>query len=527
MDCCRKSKRSQGSQGSQGSKNRRQYRSFNEKFILEPWDISKLVNIFDHEIIFGTSKLLATRPREDTKILDLLKTSEREKICEFLQSNNILGKGSYGEIFKIDIEDQSVAIKRFTDVRASGRTTWFDDYPDVDIGSRLSHPNLCKTYLTVTNTLCPLVNSTLVFMELYDASLQRCIERNLIETIPLRDKTALFHGLILGLDFLHQCGILHLDIKTDNVLVKINYYGDITKLVLADFGMSKYVTLNNQCYYSPLPIGTTAYTMPECLIKPCQYNQESDIWSLGIVGLEFLMNYRVIKDILEQYKTYHIENIYSDSQCNDAYTVNYSTVKKYLIQMKGEPVDSGSPVFNLLNSMIGTITLKTDKIIDKHFITRDTYGQVLVENSVDLDPSKELEYLKALKLLSKYNDYNNQFYCAIHLIYMSYKYDYDIDTSSRVKYCRIMASGILGYDGTTREANFLKFRDSLLCVLNGSTRTFNLGDYICTKKDYETIGKYHTEPLKYFSRLAELTKDLPPRPTKNVEFYDSKYFSAL
>jgi len=83
---------------------------------------------------------------------------------------------------------------------------------------------------------------------------------------------------IQGLDFLHKRGIMHRDIKSDNILVSEK--GDVK---LADFGYS--VLLSNEQKNRQSRVGTICWMAPE-LIMAKPYFSAIDIWSTGITAIE-------------------------------------------------------------------------------------------------------------------------------------------------------------------------------------------------------------------------------------------------
>ncbi|KAI0811675.1 kinase-like protein [Xylaria sp. FL0064] len=94
-----------------------------------------------------------------------------------------------------------------------------------------------------------------------------------------------FGQLLDCLGFLHSRRITHRDIKPENVLVELVPY---FKVVLSDFGFSKEATetagLQTFC-------GTLKYLAPEVFpfsAKDC--GPPADVWSLGVVTLEWLYN---------------------------------------------------------------------------------------------------------------------------------------------------------------------------------------------------------------------------------------------
>lgn len=90
--------------------------------------------------------------------------------------------------------------------------------------------------------------------------------------------------MLLTVDFIHKQGIVHRDIKLDNILIKkIEETQYVVKL--ADFGFATFAGLKKQPLF--VKCGTPGYTAPE-ILRGQGYSLNSDIFSLGSVLFNLL-----------------------------------------------------------------------------------------------------------------------------------------------------------------------------------------------------------------------------------------------
>jgi serine/threonine protein kinase len=123
-------------------------------------------------------------------------------------------------------------------------------------------------------------------------------------------KVAIACGILHATDFLHNtCGILHRDIKSDNILLEYDAQNDTWRPILIDFSLAKpfranlwqnHVTtqlLESLCWRledvaHTGEVGTLVYTAPEVMDQTHtgRYGPPVDLYSVGVVLLEVLRN---------------------------------------------------------------------------------------------------------------------------------------------------------------------------------------------------------------------------------------------
>lgn len=91
-------------------------------------------------------------------------------------------------------------------------------------------------------------------------------------------------AIILGLQNLHQNGIVYRDLKSENVLIDETGY---PKLV--DFGLAINRNEKNRVQAPKnMFVGTLDYTAPE-IFKRAEFKEEHDVWALGCLIYEMVI----------------------------------------------------------------------------------------------------------------------------------------------------------------------------------------------------------------------------------------------
>ena len=213
-----------------------------------------------------------------------------------------LGAGAYAKVkLATDEERNEYAVKIFKssvlkkrkmwDAQASGFKTAFDDVlREIAIMKKLDHSNVMHMYDVVDDAGA---NKLYMVMDFCQKGAILDSEKMPIkpeDMIPMEDCQRWFADSVVGLDYLHFQGIVHYDLKPDNILI-----GNDGRAVIADFGVSKIHP--NRGSSGDLTVGspgTPSYTAPEVwtATRAEPYNGRlADVWSLGITLFGMVFGY--------------------------------------------------------------------------------------------------------------------------------------------------------------------------------------------------------------------------------------------
>lgn len=199
-----------------------------------------------------------------------------------------VGKGGCGTVFKIEDRDRGnrrIAVKTVAKKSIFSYALWRRLFTEVSILRDNDHPNVAAV-LEVFQTKSELV----MVMECGEGgTLTRAVEVLKLKRLPIEPFVGHVVGQVAaGLKYLFERGIVHRDIKADNLVLS----ADFSRVMIIDFGLAERVSVGRK--QSFVPCGTIGFASPLNILAVVERKQrffadafemmESDIFSLGVVA---------------------------------------------------------------------------------------------------------------------------------------------------------------------------------------------------------------------------------------------------
>ena len=220
-------------------------------------------------------------------VLDLIcgRLLPGDVVCDRYQIIEMIARGGMGEVYlaKDPSTNRRVALKTLPENFSQDKRRMENFRKEAQTVSKMNHPNILTVYDFNEE-------ANFIVTEYIEGETLRSKLKSGALNVP--KSVAIARQIALALEAAHTRGIVHSDIKPENVVVR----GDGLVKVL-DFGIAK-LAEREVTEYEPNPtrltqverasgFGTVSYMSPEQL-RPQEVDARTDIWSLGVCLSEML-----------------------------------------------------------------------------------------------------------------------------------------------------------------------------------------------------------------------------------------------
>jgi len=192
-----------------------------------------------------------------------------------------VARGGMGEVYEVEdqfLQGVHIALKVIRPEFAgeAGSSSRFEQ--EVLLARKVTHPNLCPIYdiARSDDPAPPFLFLTMKFLE--GENLAARLRRP--EPISPAEKFVIFRQLMAGVSAIHAAGVMHRDIKPNNVM--LDYSGSELCLSIMDFGLARLHEPEATRSMVNVVAGTPGYIAPEVLLGRGP-SQAADLFALGVL----------------------------------------------------------------------------------------------------------------------------------------------------------------------------------------------------------------------------------------------------
>ena len=234
-----------------------------------------------------------------------------EVVADRYRIEKLLGRGGMAEVYAaVNLRtDKRVALKWIRPALASTAEGLARFRREALAAGRITHSSVVTIFDVVEHQ-----GAACLVMELLEGeTLAKRMARS--GPLPLVEVIALILPVMRGVAAAHAEGVVHRDLKPDNIFVCLDNHGQVQGCKVLDFGVSKVAVpaavVAANITVSGHMVGTPTYMSPEQVRGASDVDQRADVYAIGLVLYEMLAGRPPF--VHEQFSAVILDILYQDA----------------------------------------------------------------------------------------------------------------------------------------------------------------------------------------------------------------------
>ena len=148
-------------------------------------------------------------------------------------------------------------------------------FTECEVLHKIDHPNIIKTYGFFFGDK---THEPAILLEYCEANLRKRIKK-----LSEAERISVIVDISSAMKRIHSLGIIHRDLKLENILLDKN-----NSVKVSDFGLCTFIKNDDETISRTQMAGTLKYMAPELLQERKDYNEKVDVYAFGVVVFKIL-----------------------------------------------------------------------------------------------------------------------------------------------------------------------------------------------------------------------------------------------
>ena len=212
-----------------------------------------------------------------------------KNVLEVFEIMDFIGSGTFGEVFKSKLKSDPSQLFALKKIKIENEKV--EGFPltairEIMILRKLNHINLSNledVLVSIPSSTNKYRGSVYLSFKFMDHDLYGLVHSGKVTFTVPQIKNIIFQ-ILSGLNYLHSNNTIHRDLKSSNILMSNK--GEVK---ITDFGLAKHIYKKQKKSFTRNVV-TLWYRAPEVILGSSEYDFTIDLWSVGCILCELLLN---------------------------------------------------------------------------------------------------------------------------------------------------------------------------------------------------------------------------------------------